>query len=72
MTATLRPMSLGGIHDRSLQIYRSKFWEFVSVAAVLALAVQGIMLADASRFQSAISDVTGLSLYFRQMFFAIN
>lgn len=38
MTATLRPMSLGEILDRTFQIYRAKFLLFVGIAALPALA----------------------------------
>jgi len=41
MTATLRPMNLGEILDRTFQIYRKQFWAFVVVAAVPALVVHG-------------------------------
>jgi hypothetical protein len=43
----LRPMNLGEILDRSFQVYRRQFWAFVAVAAVPALVVQGISMADA-------------------------
>jgi hypothetical protein len=59
MTAALRPMNLGEILDRSLQIYRKQLWAFVAVAVVPALVVQGIALADAFWFHlysSAIRD----------------
>jgi hypothetical protein len=59
MTATLRPMNLGEILDRSIQIYRNQFWAFVTVGSVPALVVQGVRLADAYGFHlysSAVSD----------------
>ena len=55
----LRPMNLGEILDRSLQVYRRQFWAFVAVAAVPALVVQGISIADIFWFHlysSAIRD----------------
>jgi hypothetical protein len=39
MTPALRPMSLGEILDRTIQIYRSRFWLFVGIATVPGLAV---------------------------------
>ena len=59
MTATLRPMNLGEILDRTFQIYRKRFCAFVIVAAIPALIVQGLALADAFWFHlysSAIRD----------------
>lgn len=38
MTATLRPMTLGEILDRTIQIYRSRFWVFAGIAACWAMA----------------------------------
>jgi hypothetical protein len=52
-------MNLGEILDRTFQIYRKQFWAFVVVAAVPALVVQCISLADAYWFHlysSATSD----------------
>ena len=46
MTAQMRPMNLGEILDRTLQIYRSRFLAFFSIAAVPALALMAIGLAD--------------------------
>jgi hypothetical protein len=50
MTPTLRPMNLGEILDRSLQIYRRHFLIFLCIGAVPALIVQGISVADATWF----------------------
>jgi hypothetical protein len=49
MTERLRPMSLGEILDRSFQIYRSRFFPFVVIAAMpltaeMALTVAGFVL----------------------------
>jgi len=38
MTADLRPMSLGEILDRTFQIYRARFWSFIGISAIPALA----------------------------------
>jgi hypothetical protein len=46
MTATLRPMNLGEILDRTMQIYRAKFWLFAGIAALPAIAVSGMHLAN--------------------------
>jgi membrane-anchored glycerophosphoryl diester phosphodiesterase (GDPDase) len=46
MTAQLRPMNLGEILDRTLQIYRSRFLVLFSIAAIPALALMAIKLAD--------------------------
>jgi hypothetical protein len=46
MTAPLRPMNLGEILDRSLQIYRSKFIVFLVVAAIPVLAMELIQAVD--------------------------
>lgn len=46
MTATLRPMSLGEILDRTFQIYRAKFLVFVGIAALPALAMFGLHVVD--------------------------
>jgi hypothetical protein len=46
MTANLRPMNLGEILDRTFQIYRAKFWVFVGIAAIPALAMLVIHLVD--------------------------
>jgi hypothetical protein len=43
-------MNQGEILDRTFQIYRRQFWPFVVVAAVPALVVEGISLADAYWF----------------------
>jgi hypothetical protein len=43
-------MNLGEILDRTFQIYRRQFWAFVVIAAVPALVVQGVALADAFGF----------------------
>jgi len=46
MAQPLRPMNLGEILDRTLQIYRSRFLAFFSIAAIPALVLMGIELAD--------------------------
>jgi hypothetical protein len=46
MTTPLRPMNLGEILDRTLQIYRSRFLALFGVAAFPALALMAIGLAD--------------------------
>ena len=46
MTAPLRPMNLGEILDRTLQIYRARFLAFVGIAAIPVLATELIHLAD--------------------------
>jgi hypothetical protein len=48
MKTDLRPMNLGEILDRTFQIYRAKFWVFAGIAALPALAMMGINLADVS------------------------
>ena len=52
MTADLRPMNLGEILDRTLQIYRSRFLVFLSIAAIPALAMRAIHIADALWFHT--------------------
>ncbi len=51
MTATLRPMSLGEILDRTFQIYRSRFLVFVGIAALPAVAMFLIDLGATARFR---------------------
>ncbi len=46
MSKTLRPMTLGEILDRTFQIYRSRFFVFVGIAALPALAMLGIHFVD--------------------------
>jgi len=46
MTATLRPMSLGEILDRTIQIYRSRFSLFAALASIPALAMLGLQLVN--------------------------
>ena len=46
MTAPLRPMSLGEILDRIIQIYRSRFVAFALVAAIPTLIMDFILFAD--------------------------
>ncbi|MGA9668885.1 MAG: hypothetical protein WBQ94_06730, partial [Terracidiphilus sp.] len=46
MNAPLRPMNLGDILDRTFQIYRSRFLVFFGIAAVPALLMRGIYIAD--------------------------
>ena len=46
MTAALRPMNLGEILDGTFQVYRSKFLVFAGIAALPALAMFGIHLAE--------------------------
>jgi len=75
MNDPLRPMNLGEILDRSLQIYRARFWAFVTVAAVPALVVQGIAIADAFWFHlysSAVRDNHWApGIFMTQVLFAI-
>jgi hypothetical protein len=42
MTATLRPMNLGEILDRTFQIYRARFWVFLGIAALPAVGCWGL------------------------------
>jgi hypothetical protein len=46
MQAALRPMSLGEILDRTFAIYRKNFWLFAGIAAVPAVAMLAIHLAN--------------------------
>jgi hypothetical protein len=46
MNEPLRPMNLGEILDRTFEIYRSRFIAFLAVAAIPALIVDFIFLAD--------------------------
>ncbi len=46
MTLALRPMSLGEILDRTFQIYRSRFWVFVGIAALPAVALMCLQIAN--------------------------
>jgi len=46
MTANLRPMNLGEILDRTFQIYRAKFLAFARIAALPALAMLLVRLAN--------------------------
>lgn len=46
MTESLRPMDLGGILDRTLRIYRSRFPAFVGLALIPVLAAELIEFAD--------------------------
>jgi hypothetical protein len=46
MTESLRPMNLGGILDRTLRIYRSRFPAFVGLALIPVLAAELIEFAD--------------------------
>jgi hypothetical protein len=46
MTIALRPMSQGEILDRTFQIYRSRFWVFVGIAAVPAVWMSAIYLLN--------------------------
>jgi len=46
MTANLRPMNLGEILDRTLQIYRAKLLVFVGIAAIPALVMISIETAN--------------------------
>jgi hypothetical protein len=68
-------MNLGEILDRTFQIYRGHFWAFVVVAAVPALIVQGVGLADSLWFHlysSAVSDNHWTpGIYMTQVVFAI-
>jgi hypothetical protein len=46
MNANLRPMSLGEILDRTFQIYRAKFLVFVGIAAIPAVAIIALEVAN--------------------------
>lgn len=46
MTSALRPMSLGEILDRTIQIYRSRFLVFVSIWAIAATVMMTVNFAD--------------------------
>jgi hypothetical protein len=46
MAAALRPMNLGEILDRSFEFYRRRFWLFVGIAALPALAMLGLHSAE--------------------------
>lgn len=46
MTATLRPMNLGEILDRTFKIYRARFWVFLGIAALPAVGIAGVQLAS--------------------------
>jgi hypothetical protein len=46
MTPNLRPMSLGEILDRTLQIYRARFLLFATAGAFPAVAMQSIYFVD--------------------------
>lgn len=46
MSATLQPMNLGEILDRTFEIYRKRILVFVGLAAMPAVAMLGIHLAD--------------------------
>ncbi len=46
MTANLRPMTLGEILDRAVQIYRGRFLVLAGISALPALAMFGIHAAD--------------------------
>ncbi|MGA3046249.1 MAG: hypothetical protein ABSD67_06475 [Terracidiphilus sp.] len=46
MTAPLRPMNLGEILDRTFQIYRSRFFAFVLIAAIPTLLMDLLLLVD--------------------------
>lgn len=46
MSATLRPMNLGEILDRTFEIYRKRFLVFVGLAAMAPFAVVGLRVND--------------------------
>lgn len=50
MSATLRPMRLGELLDRTFQLYRSRFWPLAASWLPLALAMLVIELADVHGF----------------------
>lgn len=54
MSVRLRPMTLGEILDRTVQSYRQRFWVFAGIAALPALAMYAVHLADDAwlRFQA--------------------
>jgi len=46
MNEPLRPSTLGEILDHTIQIYRARFWTFVGIATIPALAMLGLHLAN--------------------------
>jgi len=61
MSQPLRPMNLGEILDRTLQIYRRHFLPFTAFATVPTMVVQCVSIADEHWFHlysSATKDVT--------------
>jgi Membrane domain of glycerophosphoryl diester phosphodiesterase len=50
MTPTLRPMNFGEILDRSFQIYRSRFFAFIGIAAAPVLTMHCLEAADNAWF----------------------
>jgi hypothetical protein len=50
MTVAMRPMNLGEILDRTFQIYKSRFWVFVGIAALGTAASLSINFADSMWF----------------------
>ena len=46
MTANLRPMNLGEILDRTIQIYREKLLLFATLAAIPALGMMGLKVVN--------------------------
>jgi Membrane domain of glycerophosphoryl diester phosphodiesterase len=46
-----RPMTLGEILDRTVQIYRAKFWTYVAISSLPAITMFGIYTADDSWLQ---------------------
>ncbi len=61
MNHPLRPMNLGEILDRTFQIYKSRFLVFVGIAAIPALIMMALHLADiewlhSSRLSPAVNE----------------
>lgn len=63
MTATLRPMGLGEILDRTFQIYRSRFAAFLAIAALPALVVLALQLAN-QRWWRLLPEPIGRRVFF--------
>jgi len=50
MNASLRPMALGEIFDRTLNIYRASFWRLVIAWSLVAVAMAAVLLGDVFGF----------------------
>jgi hypothetical protein len=64
MTATLRPMNLGEILDQTFQIYRAKFLAYAGIAAVPALAMIGLEIANMFWWHLHLQDTERISFKF--------